>query len=181
MSGVQQNALQIGRDSDSVISQRLFQCRECQQYVVIPSHLPLVTNPSTSLTTGDLSDPDLEFPDQLEFSQQFISDDLYPFQTSTSDPVTNYFSFSNEDLQGLCQPDSLSFPSSDMHHIPYSQAIDVPMAEKCPDLRNPYNPVSAADTTAQIDVTSLLEMNVQQLRDLVHGLKERCDCLLSFE
>jgi hypothetical protein len=176
MSGVQQNALQI--DRDSTISQRLFQCRDCQQYVVIPSHLPPVTNSST---TGDLSNPDLEFPDQLEFSQQFISDDLYPFQTSTSDSVTNYYSFSNEDLQGFCQPDSLSFPSSDMHHIPYSQAIDVPMAEKCPDLQNPYNPASAADATAQIDVTSLLEMDVQQLRDLVHGLKERCDYLLSFE
>jgi hypothetical protein len=179
MSGVQQNAFQIGDDGNPVASQRLFQCRDCQQYVVIPSNLPQATNPSTSMTTGDLSHPDLEFPDQLEFSQQFILDDLYPFQTSTPDPVTNYFTFSDTDLRGLCQPDSLSFSSSDMHHIPYSQAINAPIAEKCPNLQNSCNPASVVETTAQTDVTSLLEMNVQQLRDMVYGLKERYDYLLS--
>ena len=155
-----------------VVTQRLFKCLDCQQYVVFLSHSPPATQIGYGITTADLSYPDPVIPEHLNFSQQLVLDDLCPFQISTSDPDSNSFSFS-VDLHGPCQPDSLPFPTSDMPQIPYSQVIDVPMADTGLDLYDPYYLVSAVDTNTQTDVTALLEKDVQELRDVVYGLKER--------
>lgn len=143
-----------------VVANRVFRCLECQQYVVFTSSL-LETSAKvdTSIST---SISNVKTLNQSDLPQQPISYDLYSLPIPTSDylkPMQSLDSLSNV-------LDSSSFLPMGVSPVSFPQVT-----------YSSYSPTREAGPRR--DEAAVLRLEIEQLKDIVQGLKDRYAILSS--
>lgn len=143
-----------------VVANRVFRCLECQQYVVFTSSL-LKTSAKVD-TSFSTSISNVKTLNQSELPQQHISYDLCSLPIPTSDylkPMQSLDSFSNA-------LDSSSFLPIGTSPVSFPQVT-----------YSSYSPTREAGPRR--DGAAVLRLEIEQLKDIVQGLKDRYAILSS--
>lgn len=138
-----------------VVANRVFECLECQQYVVFTTSL-LETSAKVKTPSVDTSSSNFKTLNQSDLPQQPISYDFYSLPLPASDylkPMQSLKSSSNVLDSSSIFPlgvSPVSFPQ--ITHSSYSPTIEA---------------------STQRDEAALLRLEIEQLKDIVYGLKNR--------
>jgi hypothetical protein len=150
-----------------MIAHRVFRCLECEQYVVFPSNLPDVASTCNSIQTLDM--PFFETINKSDLSHSPFPYDFNFLQASSSSDSSNLV---QSVVSSSHFPNSLSFSSPDVSHIPFPQVTDLSTLRPVFDSYDTSSYKSRMETD-QSDEVALLRSEVERLKDVVQTLQQR--------
>jgi len=155
--------MEIASSECPIVVSKIFRCLVCQKYVATPSQ---VSAAKYSAPATDIPILNSEVIDQSDLTHQPLPSDPFPLQN------LDHLDLNLDHLDLIPITSTLNLPSS--VSFPQSQVtfLQDPVHESYNFLDQPC---------LEGDETTLLRMEIEQLRDAVETLKQRCaESMLSF-